>query len=627
MTLELDRAAPLYEATLGVQLVGVGDGGSHVEGERVLTVRLLEGSRPMASGAGATPARTVVQQRIFADGAASPPPRGGEGPSGRERVLHLELADAADPYFLYALDVGEGDFHELRREHALLVDFLSFPTHFVDLLGKCEGSSLGAAEAPGAASRFGCALERGAGTPGTFAVVEANAFKRVTHVALKLKRGDDADVKAYLAGRLAQTLAESAAHKASFERTAADLAASRGDVAELAAAKDALEREHATLECGHASSHREREASHREALAREVTALQAAHGDELRGERARHAAEAEALKTDLAAKAAENTQLAEALAETERKAQALQRELHDARRSGGAAEQRADAAAKSAKLLQAERDAAAADARGLELRLASLGQRASDSEATVARADALREASESARRSSDARHAEAAELLKKREDQLGAASGEIARGNAIIERLSEANKHAAAKLRLKADVIKQQERRVGDAAKDRDDAAHGRDLAKASEAREREKRELAETALAAAERKLADAADLLENNQGVIKWLNDELAAHRLGTRVVSPAAYAPPEPPSHADDLGVSRDAAADYFAAYQGAEASDHSFASSSSRPSSSRRSRDHSFLHEANTPPPVPPTLRAAKPRAAPNLYATSSSGGFD
>ena len=42
----------------------------------------------------------------------------------------------------------------------------------------------------------------------------------------------------------------------------------------------------------------------------------------------------------------------------------------------------------------------------------------------------------------------------------------------------------------------------------------------------------------------------------------DELAAHRLGTRVVSPAAYAPPEPPTHADDLGVSRDAAADYFA-----------------------------------------------------------------
>ena len=109
------------------------------------------------------------------------------------------MADAQDPYFLYALAVGEGDFHAMRREHALLVDFAAFPQHFVDLLKRCEGPQRGE-------SSFCAALERPWRGAAKFAVVEANAFKQVEHVGLGVVAGDDHMLKAYLAGRLAQAL-------------------------------------------------------------------------------------------------------------------------------------------------------------------------------------------------------------------------------------------------------------------------------------------------------------------------------------------------------------------------------------------------------------------------------------
>ena len=122
MTTELNRDAPLYEAELPVRLVG--EDAAVVEGERQLTIRLLEGTRPLGQ-------------------TETPVPNSSDGAAGRERLLHLEVADAQDPYFLYALAVGEGDFHAMRREHALLVDFAAFPQHFVDLLKRCEGPQRG----------------------------------------------------------------------------------------------------------------------------------------------------------------------------------------------------------------------------------------------------------------------------------------------------------------------------------------------------------------------------------------------------------------------------------------------------------------------------------------------------
>ena len=69
---------------------------------RPLAVRILMATRAGAVG-------TSAGSGSVASGAS------GAG-SMRERVLHVEVTDEADPFFLYTLDVGEEDFHELKRD-------------------------------------------------------------------------------------------------------------------------------------------------------------------------------------------------------------------------------------------------------------------------------------------------------------------------------------------------------------------------------------------------------------------------------------------------------------------------------------------------------------------------------
>ena len=92
--MDLDRENPLFDATLPVVLRSAER--SDDDERQPLTLRLLMGARAPEAGAAA--------------GARG----GGSGKSGKERVLHFELTDESDPYFLYAMDVGESDFHELK---------------------------------------------------------------------------------------------------------------------------------------------------------------------------------------------------------------------------------------------------------------------------------------------------------------------------------------------------------------------------------------------------------------------------------------------------------------------------------------------------------------------------------
>lgn len=49
----------------------------------------------------------------------------------------MELTQEQDPLFLYCLSVGEEEFHHLKTEQTLLVDFGSFPGKVVELLQLC----------------------------------------------------------------------------------------------------------------------------------------------------------------------------------------------------------------------------------------------------------------------------------------------------------------------------------------------------------------------------------------------------------------------------------------------------------------------------------------------------------
>ncbi len=57
----------------------------------------------------------------------------------RHKALHIQLTDENDPFFFFDLEISEEDFHALKQEQNLLIDFLQFPAKFIELLEACIG--------------------------------------------------------------------------------------------------------------------------------------------------------------------------------------------------------------------------------------------------------------------------------------------------------------------------------------------------------------------------------------------------------------------------------------------------------------------------------------------------------
>jgi len=116
------------------------------------------------------------------------------------QLLTLELTDPEDAFFFHHLCLTESDFHVLKAEQRLLVDFQTFPSKLLELLRSCAGAGPppdhpGASERPPSVSAV-WSLD---GAEGTFSVVEVNLFRELTHLVLRCRRGTDDQVKAHLA--------------------------------------------------------------------------------------------------------------------------------------------------------------------------------------------------------------------------------------------------------------------------------------------------------------------------------------------------------------------------------------------------------------------------------------------
>jgi spindle assembly abnormal protein 6 len=112
------------------------------------------------------------------------------------RVLHMQLTDESDAYLLYTVDISDDDFHMLKAEQSILVDFPTFPSKCIELLRQCQAAA--GEEHP----RFIAVMATTGGIP-LFTVIETNPFRQIAHLALRFVAGDDSTIKKYLAGRVA----------------------------------------------------------------------------------------------------------------------------------------------------------------------------------------------------------------------------------------------------------------------------------------------------------------------------------------------------------------------------------------------------------------------------------------
>jgi spindle assembly abnormal protein 6 len=178
MAVDLHREAPLFDDTLSVEIIS----SSHESRTLPLVVRLLSGTRQHVSGA-------------------------------IEKIIHFEVTDDTDAYFLYALDVGEQDFHGLKRDQSILVDFNVFPTMFIELLNQCttvasyipdnsaNSGSSGEAESGSSKPKNDTSANNNTSpnhnqfmlrldeASGYLSVLEINTFNSFSHISLQLRNG------------------------------------------------------------------------------------------------------------------------------------------------------------------------------------------------------------------------------------------------------------------------------------------------------------------------------------------------------------------------------------------------------------------------------------------------------
>ncbi|EER03977.1 merozoite surface protein, putative [Perkinsus marinus ATCC 50983] len=151
------------------------------------------------------------EQVLYVRDVRSPSASSNSGNGSRGGVpgaLMITITNSRDPFFLYTLSLAETDYHTLKTEQRLLVDFQNFPKMITELVAECahNGSS-----PPTGGQNMSVYLAVGESTvESTLSIIEANQFREITHLCLRMRKGTDEVLKHYLASKLShfQQLAE-----------------------------------------------------------------------------------------------------------------------------------------------------------------------------------------------------------------------------------------------------------------------------------------------------------------------------------------------------------------------------------------------------------------------------------
>ncbi|EQC29981.1 hypothetical protein SDRG_12260 [Saprolegnia diclina VS20] len=522
---EYDREKPLFDGKVRV-LVQTPDRDERVA---LLTIRLLAGQRTLNS-------------------------------NQKERVLRIEITDdeELESFFLYVWSVSEEEFHDLKHQQRLLVDFPKFATNFMDLLTCClDEKKLDGTRPEGQAplSYLAVLNTQDEAKKGIFSIVETNPFKHLTHLSLAFKPGDDAEIKLYLAARLRQTTNE----KRQFQR---DLAATTSTLDMTAASEAALRKK-----ADHASQlHAEQMGLAKMRFSEEMTAQKEAAMKTLQDTERLYTSKMEAIQaaaTDnlekLNAKVAEQDAALQALQKTkyqyELKIEQLEAHVAELTKSKEVSTTDVSALQQQNKALDQDvfkKDKLIAQ---YELQIAAFQQQVVDKEHVLSKTTDLLTAATTHKH-------EIEETLKmykanhaSMQQKLELSISEINKGNQIIEQIQNENRAYKAKLRMKSKILKQQETLVEEKQLQRDEHQH---LVKALQKDLHLKDD--EVALLQQKndelaRKLEESTQLLASNQQVITWLNKEINEAQVSqhkrTAYSSAFTFQPPLVPTanrHAD-------------------------------------------------------------------------------
>ena len=455
------------------------------------------------------------------------------GQPRNQKVLHIQLTDEADAFLLYTLDISEDDFHALKTEQSILVDFPTFPSKFVELLKHCQSAA--GEDHP----RFVAVLSTLGGAP-VLTVTETNPFRQLAHLALRFVSGNDAAIKKYLAGRVADFKAQLALTRDELGERTAQLQ----ETAELAAGQTEKLR---TIEEDHVRALHELDVKQQSQLASAKEAAVAAQQEMSRLADQERSRVVERSETELSTTRQSLTRVQSELGQLTSAHHELELKLRErtSRLEGAEAEvatlkrEGATLRDESSKLSMAkhklEKELSARD-----VELAAARQSVQDKEALLAKMTSLHEAASDGKRHLDETLSVFKDNNAKLQEKLKASAAEITRGNAIIQKLQADNRGLKGQLKLKATVMLQQQEHTSAKQSELEHTERGIAELRALNAELRAEKERAEEGALALKRELAESQELMRSNKQVINWLNRELNEAQTGGK--RPSAD-PPSP------------------------------------------------------------------------------------
>jgi len=135
--------------------------------------------------------------------------------SPSKQLISISVTDPIDPLFLYQVDVGEQEFHFLKQELSLLIEFQSFPQKFFEMLELCSqqctnlnnsykenvnDSNILNKSMMQSQSNYICILHHNSNSSEALLIIqEITQFRQLNHLILRFKSATDSVLKKYLA--------------------------------------------------------------------------------------------------------------------------------------------------------------------------------------------------------------------------------------------------------------------------------------------------------------------------------------------------------------------------------------------------------------------------------------------
>ncbi|CAL1167902.1 unnamed protein product [Cladocopium goreaui] len=448
--------------------------------------------------------------RLWADNPAHP------------RSLLLELTDAKDLLFYHSLALGESDFHALRSEQRLLVDFQSFPEQLADLLRRC-------CEAPqGANSKMIASLECTAAGESRLNIVESTNFRELIHIDLRLRQGSDEVVKKHLAKKLRLCRAELQGAERRLGEYGEALQNSKKQVDELTARARVVADERSHLENSLQTTHLREVNTLKDEHARAFADLQRQHVEDK--------ASAEARQKAALTAAVERAERAEASAEELQRArqsltatgESCQHRLLEAEKELKDATAESSELKKHLKQLEEQKFRHERELTELKVQLASTREQLAVREQHAASQAIQIEEAVNQRRMLEENVGALKKQVQTLEEKFNLSSQEIVKGNRIIQSLHQASKESKAKLRQRATELAQFERARHELEREGQVNRHQLEERDNELLRGKAREEKLQEDLEEMKRKLLEAQDVIKSNQEVIEYLNRQLTEREL---------------------------------------------------------------------------------------------------